>query len=251
MSGAAREPGDGAKVARAGQGARKEATLAIAAFIDGLRGLRLPGAVANPYHADRPGVDAGPWAAEQRCAQLAAFLAERQGHARLLLVGEAPGYQGARFTGVPMTSERLLAGPAGFRVLGPGVFRRTSDAAACRTVAGRADGFAEPTATVVWQVLAEAGAERAAVLWNAFPQHPYRPGNPLSNRRPTAAELAASAAVLPRFLALFPGCRVIALGTVARDLLAAMGVTAVAVRHPANGGVGAFRAGMRGVLDGR
>jgi uracil-DNA glycosylase len=164
-------------------------------------------------------------------------------------VGEAPGYQGARFTGVAMTSERLLAGPAGAAALGQGMFRRTSAAAAGRSAAEQAQGLAEPTATLVWQALAEAGAETAAVLWNAFPLHPHLPGNPLSNRRPTGAELAATAGVLPQLLSLFPGARVVAVGTVARDRLAALGVEAVAVRHPAYGGAEAFRAGMRGVLS--
>jgi hypothetical protein len=99
----------------------------------------------------------------------------------------------------------------------------------------------------VWQALAGAGLAQATVLGNAFPLHPHRPGEPLSNRRPTGAELDTMAGVLPCLLGLFPGARVVAVGTVARDRLAVMGVQAVAVRHPANGGVTAFRAGMRGV----
>jgi uracil-DNA glycosylase len=200
----------------------------IGGFIDHLRGLPPLPDVANPWSCHVEGIDAEGAAARRR-AHLAAFLAARAG-ARLVLVAEAPGYQGARFSGVPMTSERMLP-----QVLPDG--RRTSLPDACRNAAERSAGFAEPTATVVWQALAEAGLARATVLWNAFPLHPHLAGRPLSNRRPTGAELDAMAGVLPYLLGLFPGARVVAVGTVARDRLAAMGVQAVAVRHPANGGV--------------
>src|SRR5438093_13437942 len=48
-----------------------------------------------------------------RCERLESYL-EARWHARLLLVGEAAGYRGARMSGVPFTSERQLtgAGPA-------------------------------------------------------------------------------------------------------------------------------------------
>lgn len=205
----------------------------IGGFIALLRGLPALPDVANPWTCAVPGIDL-PGAAARRRAHLAGYLAARAG-ARLVLVAEAPGYQGARFTGVPMTSERMGG-------------LRTSHPDACRSAAERAGGFAEPTATVVGQVLAAAGVAQATVLWNAFPLHPHRPGLPLSNRRPTAAELAATAHVLPRLLSLYPGARVVAVGAVARARLAALGVEAVAVRHPANGGAAAFREGMRGVL---
>src|SRR3982750_306430 len=51
--------------------------------------------------------------AARRRARLAAYL-EARADAPLLLVGEAPGYRGARVSGIPFTSERQLtgAGPA-------------------------------------------------------------------------------------------------------------------------------------------
>ena len=44
-----------------------------------------------------------------RRERLARYLRDRR-RARLLLVGEAPGYRGARVSGIPFTSERQLTG---------------------------------------------------------------------------------------------------------------------------------------------
>ena len=46
----------------------------------------------------------GPEAPAIRREQLRRYLDERIGHARLLLVAEAAGYQGAKFSGIAMTS---------------------------------------------------------------------------------------------------------------------------------------------------
>ena len=47
--------------------------------------------------------------AESRRGRLAAYLDARH-DARVLLVGEAAGYRGARVSGIPFTSERQLTG---------------------------------------------------------------------------------------------------------------------------------------------
>ena len=142
--------------------------------------------------------------AETRCARLAAYLDARSG-AAWLLVGEAAGYRGARVSGIPFTSERQLTGT----------------------------GPAEATATVVHRVLAELGAEDDVLLWNVVPTHPHRPGEPLSNRRPTRAEVAASRPFLDE---LARGRRVVAVGRLAESVLGPP-----AVRHPAHGGAWSFR----------
>jgi uracil-DNA glycosylase family 4 len=138
-------------------------------------------------------------------ARLRAYLAARR-EADVVLVGEAPGYRGARVSGIPFTSERQLTG----------------------------SGPAEATATIVHRVLAMLGVEDDLLLWNVVPTHP---GSETSNRRPTRAEIEAASPFLDE---LTRGRTAIAVGR-----LAATALEAPYVRHPSHGGAAAFEAGLR------
>ena len=142
---------------------------------------------------------------ELRCERLLAYLGAHAG-ARVVLVGEAPGYRGARISGIPFTSERQLTG----------------------------SGPAEATATVVHRVLARLGIEDDVLLWNVVPTHP---GTAASNRRPTRAEVDAG---LPFLGEIVSGRTPIAVGR-----LAAAALDAPYVRHPSHGGAAAFEAGLQ------
>jgi uracil-DNA glycosylase family 4 len=133
--------------------------------------------------------------------RLARYLSERA-DAPILLVGEAPGYRGARISGIPFTSERQLTG----------------------------SGPSEATATIVRAVLGDLGVEREVLCWNVVPTHP---GTAATNRRPTSAEVEAAT---PFLAALARGRRVIAVGR-----LAERATGAPYVRHPSHGGATAFR----------
>ena len=137
--------------------------------------------------------------------RLAEYLGSRT-DAAVVLVGEAPGYRGARVSGIPFTSERQLTG------IGP----------------------AEATATIVHRVLAELGAEEDVLLWNVVPTHP---GTTSSNRRPTRAEVEASAPFLHE---LTRNRMPIGVGR-----LAAAALDTPYVRHPSHGGAAEFEQGLR------
>jgi uracil-DNA glycosylase len=142
---------------------------------------------------------------ELRRERLVDYLGSRA-DARLVLVGEAAGYRGARVSGIPFTSERQLTG----------------------------SGPAEATATIVHRVLAMLGVEDEVLLWNVVPTHP---GSETSNRRPTRDEVDAASPFLDE---LTRGRASIAVGR-----LAAATLDAPYVRHPSHGGAAAFEEGLQ------
>jgi uracil-DNA glycosylase len=161
-------------------------------FVAALAAARI-GATFNQYAAS-----------PHLCERLAQYLDE-YAEAPILIVGEAPGYRGARVSGIPFTSERQLTG----------------------------GGPAEATATIVRTTLAELGLEANVLCWNVVPTHP---GTPTANRRPTRAEIEAG---LPFARVLARGRRVLAVGRLAQVALGAP-----YVRHPSHGGAAEFRAGL-------
>jgi uracil-DNA glycosylase len=106
-------------------------------------------------------------------------------------------------------------------------------------------GWSEPSATIVQSALAAGGWTESVLLWNLVPTHPAG-ADPHSNRRPTRAELEAGEGVLRRLLDTVRPRHVVAIGRLAA---AALGEGVPVVRHPANGGATACRAGL-GVLLG-
>ena len=159
--------------------------------------------IGETFNFYRDGPDAN-----LRRRRLSEYLDSRA-DAPYLLVGEAPGYRGARVSGIPFTSERQVSGT------GPG----------------------EATATIVHRVLEELGLEQSVLLWNVVPTHP---GTETSNRRPSRAEIEAG---LPYARRLARGRRVIAVGRLAESALGGP-----YVRHPSHGGAVPFRRQLRTAL---
>jgi hypothetical protein len=104
-----------------------------------------------------------PGQATERLLALEHYLRSRWS-APVVLVGEAPGKDGARWSGVPFTSLRQLHG----------------------------SGPTEPTATIVQRVLSDLHCEHHVLLWNASML--FGAGN----RNPLKAEVAACAGLLER-----------------------------------------------------
>jgi hypothetical protein len=191
--------------------------------------------VFNPW-SDADPLDRTDDAAAHRLRRLKQHLACRPA---FVLVGEAAGYQGCRFSGVAFTSERLL------------LEDRIPRVPPTERVTHRMHPWSEPSATIVWACLHELRIADCTVLWNAFPWHPYRPGEPHSNRRPSTAEVRQGAQMLRSVLDRFADSTVIAVGQVARRALQdVVGGSPRVVRHPAMAGAGEFRANLAAIVRG-
>jgi hypothetical protein len=120
--------------------------------------VRVSSPSALNVYDERACVFAGdpPGQATARLTSLRRYLIDHW-NAPLALVGEAPGKNGARLSGIPFTSIRTLTG----------------------------SGVAEPSATIVQRVLRELGVDQQVLLWNASMLFP--PGN----RDPHPEELSA------------------------------------------------------------
>jgi hypothetical protein len=197
-----------------------------------------------------------PWAQEDerdqpgantkliRQQHLAAYIEARRTSTKVILVAEALSHRGGRFTGVAMTSERILLGnDATLNAIAeptdllPGSCARTSNVERLREVTARKLGVYEKTASVVWRTMLIHGfSPTDFALWNAFPFHPFRDSDTQTNRRPTANELKATASVLAGFISLYsPSVKVVALGREAESalLLLMRGREFELAKHPA------------------
>lgn len=202
----------------------------IATLPTGQSGLFNPWCDACPFDTENNGPKA-------RISRLAAHL---DCDARLILVGEAPGYQGCRYSGIAFTSERLLLEGAIPRI--EPITHRLSV---------RRLPFSEPSATIVWKTLYRLGVANDTLLWNAVQLHPFRAGEPWSNRTPTDAELAYGSSALELLARSFPKARIVAVGQKAAGVLRMLGISFhAAVRHPANGGATAFSEGLAAAVGG-
>lgn len=189
----------------------------------------------NPW-SEQCEFDAIPNAFEGRIKRLSAHLSNKNTHA--ILIGEAAGYQGCRYSGITFTSERLLMEGAI-----PGI------PAIEKRLTLRKLPFSEPSATIVWGILKELNIDKNIVMWNAFPWHPMKENQIHSNRTPTNKELQSGLPVLELLLQHFHDVRVISVGKKATQTLNNLGIKIEAeVRHPAMGGANKFREGMREIM---
>lgn len=189
--------------------------------------------IFNPYR-DTCGHDLSHNTPEAKRARLASHL---DCDARYILVGEAPGYQGCRYSGIAFTSERLLIEGSVPRVpREPG------------RLTGRKLPFSEPSATIVWKALYRLGIAEKTVMWNALQLHPVGGRGVWSNRTPSPAELASGMPALHHLRAAFPSAEVIAVGRKSQESLQALGLNVRHVRHPANGGATEFAEGLAAIV---
>ena len=207
-------------------------------------------AIFNPW-ADYDAVyDLSAASPTYRLEHLRQYMVERLQTARYLLIAEAPGYCGAKFSGIAMTSERnLLESNAQLldNLYFNGPKHRTSNPSSDLI---NNKGMLERTATIVWDKVLSVGLNpHEFVLWNCFAWHPHKPGDRMSNRAPSKAEKLAGTECLQRFLEMFPGRTVLSIGDHSQGLLSGLNVDFKSLRHPSYGGAPVFRSGIDDIIN--
>lgn len=156
---------------------------------------------------------------------------------RMLLIGEAVSYRGGRLTGIAFVSESVMLGGvdtrSGFLLGADHGYRKATPGPKLST---------EASATMVWGTIRE--IRPLPLLWNAFPFHPFGPGDENSNRAPTANELLIGERFIERLLSLFAFEQIVAIGNHASLSLQRMSIEHTKVRHPSQGGKNLFVEGM-------
>lgn len=203
-------------------------------FIEKLSTAKLP---ANAFNQYAVGNDVNN--SIRRKNLLLYFWQMAQLNPQILLVGEAPSYQGCRLTGVPFCSEFiLLDGIKEIDIFGESKgYRKTGEFERVRK---------EPSATIVWGLLAR--LESIPLLWNAFPFHPFKAKNAWSNRPPTSVELKIGENYLEGIIQIFDINLIVALGNKAALTLRNMDYPHKKVRHPSQGGKNDFITGISEIV---
>lgn len=184
----------------------------------------------NPYRGVNPSVD-WPDADRIRRENLRRYLQSFNSWPEVLVVGEAPGWRGCRFSGVPFTSEAQLDGRLPF----------TGEQSSLGAQPHR-----EATATLFWKVMRTYHPRFLA--WNGLPLHPHQVGKPLSNRTPASNEICAAGAILEGLIDLLRPRQVVAVGKSAQAVLQHIGIAPICIRHPGHGGAKAFETQMQAIF---
>lgn len=149
----------------------------------------------NQYRDRDSSVDL-PQADEIRRENLINYLSCYPKWPSVLIVGEAPGPRGCRFSGVPFTSEALLCKGAL-----PFIGRQSSI---------NDLPYSENSAAIFWRVLLPYYPK--FFIWNSVPFHPYKQDEILSVRNPTRGEICIYSDLLSEIISLIKPKRIVAVG---------------------------------------
>lgn len=160
------------------------------------------------------------------------YVADHVNGVELLLVAEAPGPWGCRFSGVPITSESQLEDP--------------EFPAAGRQSSLRDEPYSEYSASIFWRVLQPYYA--STFVWNTVPLHPHQINEPLSIRTPRQKEINLFLPLLSEIVGFVQPKKVLAVGRKAENALQRIGAVSTYVRHPSQGGARLFEHGVRSAI---
>lgn len=177
-----------------------------------------------------------PDASEIRRENLRQYIKSHKWVSTYVVVGEAPGPWGCRFSGVPFVSEaQLVSGKLPF---------------SGQQSSNNKEPYSARGAEIFWKVMLPINQEGIEFfVWDCVPFHPHEKGKFLSPiRNPTNNELQQYSAILAKLINIINPSGMIAVGRKAEQALSMVNIRSEYVRHPSRGGAKAFEKGMRGIF---
>jgi uracil-DNA glycosylase len=175
-----------------------------------------------------------------RRANLKSYLASYQALPVVLVVGEAAGPWGMRWSGIPFTSERQLANQT---VPFQG---KASSLQKPAVRLGRRSPHSSGSATIFWRVMKQWFPAFVAV--DVVPFFPHAEGDVLKKGTPTESEIRQFLPILKETSALIQPATIVAVGKTASEALGNLGMDHEAVHHTAHDTKKEFPAGMQSVF---
>ena len=160
-------------------------------------------------------------------------MTERSRSPKVLLLAEAPGPWGCRFSGVPITSEAQLLDPD-FPISGE------------QSSAGD-EPHTEYSAGIYWRILRP--WHDRIFTWNTVPFHPHSADTDLDIRTPRVSEIRRFLPVTRVVIDALEPRAILAVGRKAERALRELDVECTYVRHPSQGGATKFERGVRDCLQ--
>lgn len=154
----------------------------------------------------------------------------------IILIGEAPGYRAGMLTGIPFTCPRNIAQS------GAPFFKEKRQELQC------GGSVWEASSSAVWEVLERLNSH--VLLWNVFPFHPYKKGEPTSNRQPFSKEVQIGSRFLDSILDIFQPKNILAVGRLSERVISSNKKVSNYryVRHPSYGGKVEFQTLLADIL---
>jgi uracil-DNA glycosylase len=193
----------------------------------------------NQYHDWDTSVDL-PDANEIRKENLLNYLNSFPKKPSILIVGEAAGPWGCRFSGIPFTGEKQLCENS-------------------LPFSGRQSSISNPSikikqqppyislsAKAFWKILGV--YHPYFFVWDCIPLHPHRTNEILSVRNPTTDEVLSFRSLLNEIMCIIKPNNIISVGMEAKKVLKKLEVNFYPVRHPSHGGAKIFEADIKRFL---
>jgi len=196
--------------------------------------------IFNQYRDYNEVVDL-PEAANIRLNNLYNYMYAAAKTAKYLILGEAAGPWGCRFSGIPFTGEKQIIDP-NFPYKG-----LPSSKTFPEINIKNKTPFISNSAKIFWEIMLP--FHDKFIVWDVFPLHPHKENDILSVRTPSKEEVNLFKNALILIINYIKPAEIISIGRIASEQLKSIGIKSIYVRHPSMGGKKSFSFGINEIFN--